>query len=167
MRDLIYYRPSYQIEGELERVVEDAHRVVRSAASIGAVLLPYDVMDPAMQAIERVENEYSDERVIEPGDVAVLAAMLPAVAKALNEALDDEQRPRGPGGERILREASLPTTLPGGIPDFDRVFELRPDGVVGVCHPRMSLYDLRISLPDVANLLADAVSRGARVVVVE
>jgi hypothetical protein len=168
MRELTYFRPSYEVRGGAPSELPDGHRIARTAAAVAQVLdVPDAVLGPAEAAITRVENETDDERRLGPAEVAALAALMSAVGRALSEGIDDDQRPRGPMGERIVREAGWPQTLDSGEPDYDRVFELRPDGRVGLCYPRMSLYELCEVLPVAVQFLGDAAARHAEVVLVE
>lgn len=171
MKELSYFRPSYVIRdatGASGDEFADAHRVVRTAIAVGEILdVPFEIVDSAASVVERVENAGTDDRVLAVDEVSRLAALITSVEQALGEAVDDQQRLQGAGGERIHREATQPVQLGSGEPDFDRVFELVADGRVGLLHPRMSLYELREALPALGRFLRDAVAIKSEVALVE
>jgi hypothetical protein len=168
MMDLIYYRPDYVIagEGSSEQRLADAHRTLRTALAIGEVLLPStDLCERVARAIETVEGAPDDERRYEQADVSALAALASEVATGLDEAIDEDQRPRGTGGERIQREAADFRELIGKQSDPHQVFVRHEDGRIGLAPPRMNLYDFRDELPALIDFLTVAAARGEPVVV--
>jgi hypothetical protein len=164
MRDLSHFRPDYTIAGasgpDAPRC-DDAHRVVRNAVAV-ARILPVSIANyaAAEDAVVRVENQHEDDRVYTVRETAALAEMLGQVIAALAAAIDDEGRPVGPGGARIIAEAGEP-------PDVDRVFALDGDGRVLFVPGRPSLSGIRERLAEVRDLLAGAAARGDAVALVE
>jgi hypothetical protein len=164
MKDLVYVRPSYETRGGGDAgQLADAHRAVRMAVAVGEVLeLPFDLVCRARDAIERIENSRDDEPRFSPAEVAALAELVERVEVSLDSALDQDDRPRGDGGERIRREAARPVEA-----DVDRVFELDEEGRVTTVYPRMSIPALQETLPVLSRFLSDATARSAEVALVE
>lgn len=167
MIELVQFRPSYATRGD--RRFADAHGLVRNAIAIARVLdLPFAIVEGAAQAIERVENGTDgDERRYRADEVRVIAELVASVTAALDEALDAVQRPIGARGQAIVREAQLPQALASGEHDRLRVFELDAEGRVATLYPRMSLFEIRERLPQLAAFLREAASSGASVALVE
>lgn len=164
MKELIYVRPLYETRGDGDPgQLADAHRGVRMAIAVAEVLeLPFALVSRARDAIERVENSGNDDPRFTPSEVAALAELVERVANSLDSALDQDNRPRGEGGELIRREAGKPTEG-----DYDRVFELSEDGRVTTVYPRMSVDTLQEMLPMLAQFMRQAAKRGVEVAVVE
>lgn len=167
MTELLHVRPSYVFDGD--RMFADAHRLVRNAIAIARILdLPFGVVEAAAKAVERVENSTDDdERRYDANEVRVITELVASLAIALDEALDPEQRPVGMRGQAIVREALLPQALASGEIDRMRVFELDAEGRVSTVYPRMSLFDIREQLPQLAAFLREAAQIDAQIAVVE
>lgn len=75
---------------------------------------------------------------------------------------DQDNRPRGEGGELIRLEAGEANES-----DIDRVFELDEEGRVTTVYPRMSVHVLQETLPSLGRFLREAAERGAEIAVVE
>lgn len=153
MRELSYFRPSYFVRrGHTVDECPVAHRIVRNALAIGDVLasIPSRAVIDAMSAVERAEPSGEDARVIPARDAATLASALTSVGAALGAGVSEDLRPKGAVGQQIEEEARRPRSFEDGTPDYDRVFELREDGRVGLIYPRISLPELFDRLPDVA-----------------
>lgn len=168
MRDLKYFRPDYVIAySDAEVRCPEAHRVVRNAIAVAQVLRPVLAvgLSDALTAIENLENDVEGPRVLTPGDASALATVLEEVSGLLETSFDQEGRPHGLAAKYILEEADLPSTYANGAPDPDRVFEMMPDGRASLQSSRMSLYDLRERLPDVAAFLRQAGEQGNDVMV--
>jgi hypothetical protein len=164
MKELMYVRPSYETrgDGDASQFV-DAHRGVRMAVAVAEVLeLPFTLVSQVRDAIERVENSGDDEPRITSMEGAAVAELLERVAHDLDSALDQDNRPRGDGGELIRRESQMPID-----DDLDRVFALSEDGRVTTVYPRMSIDALQEMLLMLAQFMRQAAERHMDVAVVE
>jgi len=164
MKELMYVRPSYETRGDGGvRQFADAHRGIRMAVAIAEVLeLPFTLVSRARDAIERLENSGDEDHRFTPSEVAALAEIVELVARSLDSALDEDNRPRGELGTLIRQEAEKPTEG-----DFDRVFELGEDGRVATIYPRMPIDAVQETLPVLADFMNHAAASGLPVDVVD
>ena len=168
MRDLKHFRPDYVVQrGADEDRCPEAHRIVRNSVAIARVfrrLMTVDLVD-ALTAVENAETPDDGVYMVPSRDAAVLATVLEQVNDLLRASLDRDGRPQGPAATDMLDEAVLPVKLSDGSPDPDRVFEITADGSIALRYPRISLYELRQRLPEVAAFLRRAGERGEDVLV--
>lgn len=170
MKDLYWVRPDYETRGdENPTTFPDAHRFVRMALSVGGILdVPFEVIVPATEALERAANDtYAEERRYTVDEVVVMAEALAEIRRQIDAAIDHDNFPRGPGGERIKREAAKPSEFEPGDKDLDRVFQLEADGRVSTIHPRMSIGNLMEALPGLIEFFQNAASRKLEVALIE
>jgi hypothetical protein len=168
MMELMYFRPDYVIVGDdaKERRLTDPHRAMRTAMAIAAMFgVSAEAFDRATKAIEAMEDPPEGERRFMPSDVAALAAVTSQVATELDLALDDDHRPRGEGGERIMHEAVDARAQFGKRVDPHQVFVVYEDGRVGLGASRLNLHHFRDTLADLVDFLAFAVKTGLPVIV--
>jgi hypothetical protein len=169
MRELLHVRPSYQTRGDGDpSELRDAHRLVRNAVAIGAVIgVPYLIVEAARDAVLRVEAISEGEQVFRVEEVKALLELLRETRARLDASLDESYRPRGEGGELILEEARRPDAFASGETDFDRVFRLNEDGRISSASSRMSLDSFLELAPEAIDFLTRAVQRQLELVWVE
>ena len=168
MRDLQHFSPDYVVHrGDSEDRCPEAHRVVRNAVAVAGVLhdLPSSPVIRAMSAVEHAETPHDGIYILTAQDAYTLATVLEQVHSLLQSSLDREWRPQGPAAKDIIADATLPSTLPDGSRDPDRVFEISAEGRVALQYPRMSLPEFCERLPEVAAFLRRAGERGEDVLV--
>jgi hypothetical protein len=170
MRELFHVRPSYQTGGGDGDPSElpDAHRLVRNAVAIGAVIgVPYQVVESARDAVVRIENISEGEQVFRLDEVRALLELLRETHARLDASLDEKYRPGGEGGDLILEEAGRPEAFLSGETDFDRVFHLNDDGSISSASSRMSLDAFLELVPEAIEFLRRAVELQLELVWVE
>lgn len=168
MRDLQHFRPDYVVHrGDSEDRCPGAHRVVRNAVAVAGVLhdLPSSPVIHAMSSVERAETPHDGIYTLTAQDASAVATLLEQVHSLLQSSLDRDWRPQGPGAKDIIEDAALPSTLPDGSHDGDRVFEISADGRVALQYPRIALPEFYERLPEVAAFLRRAGDRGEDVLV--
>lgn len=172
MRDLATRRHAYLVRGSAlhPKPVHQAHRAVRNAAALGALfgvggIEIFDALERIDEALFQYEVACEDldrdaQRavplaVIERADVTILAEVVRRVRDTLREGIDEQLQPRGPIGERIVRDIERNGD--------EAIFEWTGDGGLSQGRGWLSINDLRMVLDDLVVALGEAVRRGLEV----